>query len=342
MNCVSDKFLNLSDAERREALGVAASNSGRPAHLLEKDVWVVWCLNALFSSPLGDHLVFKGGTSLSKAYGAIRRFSEDVDLTYDIREIAPDLVNKNEENPVPQSRSQSRKWSDKARERLPVWVKEKALPVINQRLQDDKLSAKAEAQDDKIFVTYDPLETGSGYVSPAVMLEFGARSTGEPSELHDVVCDAAQYLETLEFPTAKPKTMKAERTFWEKATAIHVFCVQGKLKGERFARHWYDLVRLDDAGIAESALKDRKLAATVAEHKSWFFVEKDPSSGAVIDYNKAVSGALKLVPEGQSRAVLEEDYTHMIADGLLLDEPETFDELMRRCADLESRANKAT
>lgn len=133
--------------------------------------------------------------------------------------------------------------------------------------------------------------------------------------------------------------MKAERTFWEKATAIHVFCVQGKLKGERFARHWYDLVRLDDAGIAESAMKDRKLAVTVAEHKSWFFSEKD-SAGAVIEYNSAVGGALKLVPEGQSRVVLERDYKHMIADGLLLDEPETFDELMRRCADLEKWANK--
>ncbi|MGY2811964.1 hypothetical protein ACVIHF_008694 [Bradyrhizobium sp. USDA 4506] len=213
---MSDKFLNLSDAERREALGVAASNSGRPAHLLEKDVWVVWCLNALFSSALGEHLVFKGGTSLSKAYGAIRRFSEDVDLTYDIRTIAPDLVNTNDDNPVPQNRSQGKKWSAQARERLPVWVRDQALPVINQRLKDDKLNAKAEAKDDKIFVTYDPLETGSGYVSPAVMLEFGARSTGEPSEIHEVVCDAGQYLETLEFPTAKPKTMKAERTFWER------------------------------------------------------------------------------------------------------------------------------
>lgn len=99
---MSDRFLNLADAERQETLGVAASNSGRPAHLLEKDVWVVWCQNALFSSPLGEHLVF-------------------------------------------------------------------------------------------IFVRYDPLETGSGYVSSAVMLKFGARSTGEPSEL-DVVCDATEYL----------------------------------------------------------------------------------------------------------------------------------------------------
>ncbi len=139
-------------------------------------------------------------------------------------------MNTSDDNPVPQTRSQSKRWSAQARERLPVWVKEKALPVIEQRLEEDKLKAAAEAQDDKIFVRYDPLETGSGYVSPAVMLEFGARSTGEPSELHDVVCDAAEYLKTLEFPTAKPKTMKAERTFWEKATAIHVFCVQGKLK----------------------------------------------------------------------------------------------------------------
>lgn len=336
---MSDKFLNLTDAERREALGVAASNSGRPAHLLEKDVWVVWCLGALFSSPLGEHLVFKGGTSLSKAYGAIRRFSEDVDLTYDIRAIAPDLVNTNDDNPVPQNRSQGRKWSAQARERLPIWVRDEASPVINQRLHDDKLNAKAEAKDDKIFVTYDPLETGSGYVSPAVMLEFGARSTGEPSEVHDVVCDAAQYLEMLEFPTAKPKTMKAERTFWEKATAIHVFCVQGKLKGERFARHWYDLVRLDDARIAEKALQDRKLAAIVAEHKSWFFSEKD-ATGSVIDYHTAVGGALKLVPEGESRTILEQDFQHMVDDGLLLDAPDTFDELMRRCAEIEARANK--
>jgi hypothetical protein len=326
-----DKFLDLPDDERREALGVAASQSGRPAHLLEKDVWVVWCLNALFSSPLGEHLVFKGGTSLSKAYGVIRRFSEDVDLTYDIRVIAPDLVKTTESNPVPQNRSQSKRWTEQVRERLPVWVKDQALATIRKALANDKLNAKAEADGDKIFVTYEPLETGSGYVSPSVMLEFGARSTGEPSEPHDVVCDAAEHLETLEFPTARPRTMKAERTFW----------AQGKLRGERFARHWYDLVRLDDAGIVDDALKDRELAVAVAEHKAWFFSAKD-RAGAIIDYHNAVNGALKLVPEGEERTVLEQDYRHMVEDGLLLDEPETFDELMQRCADIESRANKAT
>lgn len=78
---MAEAFLTLSADDRREALAVAADRSGRPPHLLEKDVWVVWTLATLFGSDLGEHLVFKGGTSLSKAYHVIRRFSEDVDLT---------------------------------------------------------------------------------------------------------------------------------------------------------------------------------------------------------------------------------------------------------------------
>lgn len=338
---MSDRFLNLADAERQETLGVAASNSGRPAHLLEKDVWVVWCLSALFGSALGEHLVFKGGTSLSKVYGAIRRFSEDVDLTYDIRAIAPDLVKSSDSNPVPQTRSQGKRWTEQVHERLPCWVQEQVLPTLEQRLADDQLNASLRVDGDKLYVAYDPLESGSGYVSSAVMLEFGARSTGEPSAHYDVVCDAAEYLEGLEFPTARPKTMKAERTFWEKATAIHVFCAQGKLRGERFARHWYDLMRLDDAKIAAAALADRGLARAVAEHKTWFFAAKD-SRGETIDYHKAVEGALRLVPGGATRQVLEQDYLQMAEDGLLLDDPGTFEALMQRCADLERRANELT
>lgn len=118
---MADTFLRLPVEDRREALSVAADQSGRPAHLLEKDVWVVWALAALYGSPLGEHLVFKGGTSLSKAYGVIRRFSEDVDLTYDIRAIAPDLVGENGEA-LPKTRSEERRWSSEVRRRLPERV----------------------------------------------------------------------------------------------------------------------------------------------------------------------------------------------------------------------------
>lgn len=106
------------------------------------------------------------------------------------------------------------------------------------------------------------------------MLEFDARSTGEPASLRDVTCDANGLIEGVTFPTATPRVMHAERTFWEKATATHVFCVQGRLRGERFARHWHDLVRLDDAGIADVAISDRNLASAVARHKRMFFAEK--------------------------------------------------------------------
>ena len=89
-----DPFLLLPAEDRREALSVAADRSGRPAHLLEKDAWVVWALATLYGSPLGEHLVFKGGTSLSKAYQVIRRFSEDVDLTtLDPNHVLPNIGN---------------------------------------------------------------------------------------------------------------------------------------------------------------------------------------------------------------------------------------------------------
>jgi len=100
---MTEAFLGLSAAERREALQVAASTSGRPLHVLEKDVWVVWTLSALFESDFGKHLVFKGGTSLSKAYKAIERFSEHIDVTYDIRVIAEDLVADTSDEPLPQT-----------------------------------------------------------------------------------------------------------------------------------------------------------------------------------------------------------------------------------------------
>ena len=106
---MTEAFLGMSAAERSEALQVAASTSGRPLHVLEKDVWVVWTLSALFESDFGKHLVFKGGTSLSKAYKAIERFSEDIDVTYDIRVIAEDLVEDTSgDEPPPPTKTQGK------------------------------------------------------------------------------------------------------------------------------------------------------------------------------------------------------------------------------------------
>lgn len=336
---MADAFLLLPAEDRREALSVAADRSGRPAHLLEKDAWVVWALSTLYGSPLGEHLVFKGGTSLSKAYGVIRRFSEDVDLTYDIRALAPDLVGDNGEA-LPKTRSEEKRWTSEVRKRLPQWVAEAVQPVVAEALAGGPLSAAVRVEGEKLFIDYEATTTGSGYVSPTVMLEFGARSTGEPASLRDVACDAAGLVDGVAFPTARPRVMHAERTFWEKATAIHVFCLQERLRGDRFARHWHDVVRLDEAGFATAAFADRDLAHAVARHKTMFFAEK-AADRSQIDYAAAVNGGLQLVPAGDGAKALAEDYAQMVDDGLLLEEAEPFETLMERCADIAARANSA-
>jgi hypothetical protein len=336
---MADAFLHLPVEDRREALSVAADRSGRPAHLLEKDVWVVWALAALYGSPLGEHLVFKGGTSLSKAYGVIRRFSEDVDLTYDIRALAPDLVGDDGEG-LPKTRSEEKRWTSEVRKRLPEWVVESAQPIIAEALAVGHLSAAIRVDGEKLFIDYEATTAGSGYVAPSVMLEFGARSTGEPASMRDVICDAAGLVDGVVFPTARPRVMHAERTFWEKATAIHVFCLQERLRGDRFARHWHDVVRLDEAGFAAAAFADRELAHAVARHKTMFFAEK-AADRSQIEYAAAVDGGLQLVPVGDGAKALAEDYARMVDDGLLLEEAEPFDTLMERCADIAARANNA-
>jgi hypothetical protein len=335
---MAETFLSLSASDRHEALGVAADRSGRPAHLLEKDVWVVWALATLFGSDIGAHLVFKGGTSLSKAYGVIRRFSEDVDLTYDIRAIAPDLVGENGEA-LPKNRSEEKRWSKAVRHRLPEWIAETVQPLVAGAIDAQSLAATLRVEGDRLYIDYEATSAGSGYVAPSVMLEFGARSTGEPASLRDVTCDAAGLIDGVDFPAARPRVMHAERTFWEKATAIHVFCLQERLRGERFARHWHDVVRLDEANIVAAALTDRQLGAAVARHKSMFFAEK-AADGALVDYDAAVNGGLLLVPAGEALGALNKDYSQMVDDGLLLEDAEPFETLIERCADIEARANR--
>ena len=313
-------------------IGEAAVESA----ILDKDVWLVWILDVLFRAPFGEHLVFKGGSSLSKGYQIISRFSEDVDLTYDIRALAPELAGPGLD-PLPMTRSQEKRWSKEIRTRLPVWIRDHVLPPIATALGNQGLVAALSMEGEKVFLEYTPLAAGSGYVRPVVMLEFGARSTGEPWESRLITCDAAPSVAGVVFPAADVRVMRPERTFWEKATAIHVFCEQGEFRGsERFARHWHDLTRLDQAGVADAAIRDRSLATAVANHKSMFFSEKN-AAGELIDYVAAVSGGPRLVPGDKALASLSLDYARMLEDGLLFEDAEPFETLLNQCRALEAR-----
>lgn len=335
------EFFTLSREDQREALLVAAERTGRPPHLLEKDVWVVWALQHAFSGPSGPRLVFKGGTSLSKAYAVIRRFSEDIDLTFDIRSIASDLIAESA-SPWPTSRSQEKKWSKAIRQRLNDLVRGALAPYFASELARQEAPATVRADGESIHIDYEPLGQGTGYVRPSVLLEFGARSTGEPHGPRLIRCDAAPILPDVAFPEVTAQVMRPERTFWEKATAIHVFCAKGSFRGgNRFARHWHDVTRLDAAGYVDRAVAARSLALAVAEHKRIFFAESGPR-GEPIDYMAAVTGALDLAPTGEARDALADDYRRMVEDGLLLDDAEPFDDLLRRCQVLANKVNRAS
>jgi len=174
------EFFELSADERLEALVQAADASGRPPHLLEKDVWVVWCLRHLFAAPYAPHLVFKGGTSLSKAYGVIQRFSEDVDLTYDIRAIAGDLIG-DAGVPLPASKSQEKKWSKEIRARLADWVGTDVVPRLQQDLGQHGLPATVRAEGDKVFIDYTPL----GWCSKPRAVPDGLKGRAEEQLRHE-------------------------------------------------------------------------------------------------------------------------------------------------------------
>ena len=339
-----DSFLNLPGEERLRALEFAERKSGLAAHLLEKDVWVVWALEALYSTPLAEALSFKGGTSLSKAYKVIRRFSEDVDITYDIRKLIPALADKEEIALLPENRSRAKTLTDQVRPALAKWIAGSVQPLINKALADNRLEATTAIggkENEKLFISYAPLVLGDGYVTPTVILEFGARATGEPAQELDVNCDMDGLIDGLTFPRARPRVLLAERTFWEKATSMHVFCLKERWRGgERYARHWYDVARLGEVGIAAAAISDHCLAEAVARHKAAFFVEND-ASGNRVDYLAAVRGQLRLVPTPAAAKLLEQDYSRMVGDGLFYDEAESFEALMEKCRAVEEQANRA-
>jgi hypothetical protein len=303
---------------------------------LEKDAWVVWTIERLFSGPDAPSLVFKGGTSLSKAHHVIRRFSEDIDVTYDIRA----LLGERAGSGIPPSRSQAGKWTHAVREQLPTWISATVVPQLHEALSRYGIEGVELDHDyETVSLRYKPVAE-IAYIQPIVRIEFGARSTGEPVVQLPVVCDAEEHLtaEGVSFPRVTPRVMAAERTFWEKATSMHVFCVRGTFRGgDRFARHWYDVAKLDQSGHVDEALADSAIGEDVALHKGLFFIEPG------VDYVAAVRGGLNIIPTGDPLATLKADYKLMVESNMFMEvEPDTFDEIIASCQSIQDKVNDRT
>lgn len=346
---MAESWFALASEDQKEALEVAAGESGWPAYLLEKDIWVVWALQALCADEqLRQALTFKGGTSLSKAHGLIDRFSEDVDLTLNIQQLWPEVDLTPATNP-----SQAEKRRKTADRKLKQWVQQIALPVLQHAVSTTgaplelvlKEAEEGRRDPPTIVLHYQPLtpapNSSSGYVRPTVLLEFGAHSTGEPNGPMPITCEAATHLAMLEFPSARPLVMDPKRTFLEKAAAIHVFCRKGRWgsgDSDRYSRHWYDLDRLGQAGIAEAAMRDRALAVEVAQHKEDFWRATDAQEQP-INYFQVINGELQLIPTAAAMTALEWDYKAMAESGMLRGTVLNFQDLLQRITALEELCN---
>lgn len=276
-------------------------------------------------------MVFKGGTSLSKVFGAIRRFSEDVDITIDHRDLAAEL------DPfLPGlSGSQRRRITDALRGRVQTHTTNVVKPYFERLLHDEfgsEAIVKLSDNGEQMHIPYETVvEPGSGYLREAtVFLEFGGRNITEPRKsalIRPYLLDVAP---ALEFPEAKVEVLTAERTFWEKATLAHAACCRGKTTGDHAARHWYDLAALAKHDIARSALADASLLEDVVRYKRVFFAG---------EYDGCSTGGIRLVPDEPLLSVLRRDYEMMIAEGLLYGAPSTFDDIMADVTELERDIN---
>ncbi|MBU0744156.1 MAG: nucleotidyl transferase AbiEii/AbiGii toxin family protein [Gammaproteobacteria bacterium] len=302
--------------------------------VVEKDLWVCWALEHLFSMKLSAPISFKGGTSLSKCYQLIRRFSEDLDITIDYRKLRKlDLPLEG------YSKSFLKNLSDELKSLVRDYVYDEVLTSFTRIIKNtsDLIKIEVSIDGENLRIYYPSVfEKESHYLANSVLIEFGGRNVTDPSEVHIVRPYIADYVENLKLPTATISVLSPLRTFWEKVTLVHVECHRGRLINhpERMSRHWYDLAMLAESSIASQALADSKLMLDVIRHKQAFF------NASYANYEKCLKKQFKLVPCDADLKSLEQDFDVMVDAGMFYGGDPDFSDLMNTLRSLEGELNK--
>jgi hypothetical protein len=307
---------------------------------VEKDYWICWTLDAVFAMTCRDSLVFKGGTSLSKAFDVVDRFSEDIDLSIDRK-----LLGLLEDDPGGNnSKSKAKKIISAIRGKCDEWVttvfRAELQCMVADRITKEKIELKVD-DDDKSTILFAypqslPRENygQSDYIPPLIRLEMGARAEVWPvtDTLINSYCKTA-FSDLVPDPPVNARTLAPERTFWEKATIAHVeyFRPPEKQAGIRHSRHYYDLAMLARTEIGRQALTRSDLRQAVVEHKTVFFPL------AYANYKSAVPGTFRICPRDEQITALRADYARMRE--MFFTPPPPFDELMNQLAALEAQIN---
>jgi hypothetical protein len=302
--------------------------------IVEKDFWVCLLLDLLFHhSKDATHFCFKGGTSLSKGYDAIRRFSEDIDLILDWR-----LLGYSRDEPwADRTNSQQDHFNAEMGERTNEYLTEVLMPEIEGLAGThvgEQVQLHVEGNGEQtIFFAYPRLFRDS-YVVPEIRLEIGALAAWTPSADKLIRPYAADYYPGV-FKQANTavRTVEARRTFWEKATILHreAHRTDGRTP-ERYSRHYYDLYMLSQTPIRQEALQDLELLRTVVRFNEKFY----RSSWA--RYEEATPEKMRLVPSDAAIARLADDYRNM--QEMLFGLKPSFDVIMQGLRTLESELHQ--
>ena len=337
-----DKIAKLSAEERYQIFYNTSVKMRIPAAMVEKDFWVCWTLSKLFAdTELTRILRFKGGTSLSKGYKLIERFSEDIDIILDKRKILGD------EDLFKSSYKQQKKFDNEisvlAAEYISTVLKDKVVAVLgdivqvytHEEYQKDKfgrVSDFKEIDNSSLHIIY-PKTSADEYLRPDVLLEIGIMSAWIPNELREILPYIADIYPQLEIAPAIVPTIKATRTFWDKATILHreFHRPENTHTPARYSRHYYDLYKMAQSAVKDSALADFDLLSDVVDRKDKLY------HCAWAKYEDCMTGKIHLLPNNNNGDLLRRDYETM--QGMIFGSLLEWDTILSGLMNLEIEIN---
>jgi len=330
-------FIKLKRKERSQAFRIASQKLGYPAYVIEKDFWVTYILDTLF-----NRILFKGGTSLSKCYKLINRFSEDIDLSLHMADLgfegnkAPHIVAKQE------SKSAAKHAVEDLKVAGEEFLEKTILVLLKEKIEEDLGLTENwtllldETNAENLLYHYpkslEDSEYGNKYVKPVVLIETGTKSEHLPTEdveINTLLEDAIAEIHS----KSVVKVLSPKRTFWEKVTLLHAENNINRVERvkKKLSRHLYDIVMLSRSQIGKEAINDMNLLDIVAKHKSFYY-----RSNAA-KYGEAKVGTLKIVPKDEILEAFRVDYSKMRS--MFSGEVIEFDVIIEELQILENKIN---
>jgi len=331
---MNSNWLTLSKERRIEILNQATELTGLPSVAIEKDWWVTLALNASFSLPYSKNIVFKGGTSLSKGWNLIERFSEDIDLAIDRKFFGFDGdISKTQ---IKNLRKQSCEFISNTflvdlTKILTEWKAIDECKLIAQPVKDSDKDPQV------IEIHYNSVIDTSEYLPQRVLIEVSSRSLMEPIEerrINSILSENFPQQSFVTVPFAIP-TVLPQRTFLEKIFLLHEEFSQEaeKIRIDRLSRHLYDLEKLMDTEHGIEALKNKDLYNNIVAHREKF----NPLRG--LDYANHIPNKISIIPPDTVMKDYEKDYEAMTSF-MIYGVPLKFDQLMKRILELQTRINR--